>query len=184
MTSLDPTYVKITIENADEKSPFKRRLAGRTNHDGILFDEPYITHVTGNLFVGGCENFLVLPEMFDHLVSLYKWEQYTIDHEIESRLVVRLFDSASGFTGEGIMGVIDWAHSRVELGPTLIQCQAGLNRSNLIAGGVLIKNGLSADEAIDMLREARGPAVLCNPAFESFLRANEESIRNPSLRTA
>lgn len=53
----------------------------------------------------------------------------------------------------------------------LIHCQAGLNRSGLLAARTLMKRGHTADEAIALLREKRSPLVLCNDAFENWLRS-------------
>jgi protein-tyrosine phosphatase len=56
-------------------------------------------------------------------------------------------------------------------GPTLVHCQAGLNRSSLVAGASLILGGrFTPDEAIDYLRANRSKAVLCNQSFEEYLR--------------
>lgn len=38
-----------------------------------------------------------------------------------------------------------------------------------------------ADDDIDMLREVRGEAVLCNPAFRNFLTSNEKLIRGETV---
>lgn len=55
-------------------------------------------------------------------------------------------------------------------GKVLIHCQAGLNRSGLTAALVLMADGYTADDAIRLLRDKRSPVVLCNQAFERFLR--------------
>mgnify|MGYP001561544085 FL=1 len=54
-------------------------------------------------------------------------------------------------------------------GPTLVHCQAGLNRSGLVAANALRLRGMPASEAIALLRRQRSPAVLCNSAFEEWL---------------
>ena len=49
-------------------------------------------------------------------------------------------------------------------------CQAGINRSNLAAVLVLMQwKGLTAAEAIAMLRERRSPSVLANQSFYNYL---------------
>lgn len=53
---------------------------------------------------------------------------------------------------------------------TLVHCQAGLNRSALVAALALTLDGMSAADAIDLLREKRCNAVLCNPTFDLWLR--------------
>jgi len=61
-----------------------------------------------------------------------------------------------------------------EDGPTLVHCQAGLNRSSLVAARALVLGGMTADDAIALIREKRSPACLCNPAFERWLRQPPE----------
>jgi protein-tyrosine phosphatase len=51
----------------------------------------------------------------------------------------------------------------------LIRCQAGLNRSGLVLALTLIRDGFTPREAIDLMREQRGPDAMCNPIFESWL---------------
>jgi len=54
----------------------------------------------------------------------------------------------------------------------LITCMAGRNRSGILAGLVLMKRfGMSGDEAILVIRDARGPAALSNPSFSSYLQS-------------
>jgi len=54
----------------------------------------------------------------------------------------------------------------------LVTCFAGRNRSGLITALVLCKGvGLSPNEAIDAIRQARGPHAFRNSYFEAFLRA-------------
>jgi hypothetical protein len=55
-------------------------------------------------------------------------------------------------------------------GPVLICCTAGINRSPLVAARVLMRQGMTSEEAISFLRDRRGEIVLCNPTFEAWLR--------------
>jgi protein-tyrosine phosphatase len=56
-------------------------------------------------------------------------------------------------------------------GATAHNCQAGLNRSGLVAALALIRDGMTPAQAIELLRSKRSPAVLCNPTFERYLRS-------------
>ncbi|MFP3853285.1 MAG: dual specificity protein phosphatase family protein [Anaerolineales bacterium] len=49
-----------------------------------------------------------------------------------------------------------------------VQCAAGINRSGLIAGRTLIELGHPAQEAIELVRQAR-PGALTNRAFVDWL---------------
>ena len=51
----------------------------------------------------------------------------------------------------------------------LIRCQAGLNRSGLVMALVLIREGYSPVEAIDLIRAQRGSDAMCNHIFERWL---------------
>ncbi|NBW73257.1 MAG: hypothetical protein EBR26_02460 [Microbacteriaceae bacterium] len=52
----------------------------------------------------------------------------------------------------------------------LIRCQAGLNRSGLIMALVLIREGYSPNEAIELIRDKRCESALCNDKFVSYLQ--------------
>ena len=51
----------------------------------------------------------------------------------------------------------------------LVHCQMGLNRSALVAGLVLVYNGMSGEDAVQRL-QARRPGALYNEVFASYLR--------------
>jgi protein-tyrosine phosphatase len=112
---------------------------------------------------------LVLPTFIKHLVSLYPWEAYTVNHEQSSALEVRMYDSEDQAFDQ-VDAIAAWVKSCVDDGPTLVHCQAGLNRSSLIAGRVLTMGGMEGWQAVKLLRERRSPACLCNPSFERWLR--------------
>ena len=57
----------------------------------------------------------------------------------------------------------------------LIRCQAGLNRSGLVMALVLMLDGWTAEDAIDIIRKRRNPYALFNKDFVRFL-----SNLNPS----
>ena len=60
-------------------------MVGVSAHGLQPFDVPFISEIVPDLWLGGCEDDLVLPEFIAHLVSLYPWERYTVDHELDSR---------------------------------------------------------------------------------------------------
>jgi protein-tyrosine phosphatase len=61
----------------------------------------------------------------------------------------------------------DWKRGK----KVLIRCQAGWNRSGLIMALVLMREGYTADEAINLIRQKRSPHALCNKGFENWLRS-------------
>ena len=162
----------------------EHRVTGWTNIGNHRIDCPLVSHVEGNLYQGGCpdpqsydeidreaqryQSKVTLPDEFKFVVSLYPWGRYTLPEGCE-RVEFELFDSVKQDTS-AIEEIAARAAGFVEQGPTLIHCQAGLNRSGLITARVLMLRGYTADEAITKVRE-RSPAVLCNPTFESYLRS-------------
>jgi protein-tyrosine phosphatase len=162
MNDADPTAIDLEVD------PREQRIFGVTAHGDIPFDIPVISQIEGNLWTGGCQDGLVLPEFFEHVVSLYPWERYEVRHELTTGRSVRMLDSPDQATDE-IDELAEWVSACMNDGPTLVHCQAGLNRSSLVAAATLIRRGSTPEDAIALLRERRSPAVLCNEAFERWL---------------
>lgn len=159
----DPTRIKINVD------PTVKRMKGVTHHGNTPFDVPFMSEIAPNLWQGGCQNGLILPAFIDHIVSLYPWEEYVIRHELGSNLAVKMYDHEDqGF--EQVDKIARWINECRKTGTVLVHCQAGLNRSSLVAARALMLDGMTADEAITTLRTKRSPACLCNPAFEKWLR--------------
>ena len=59
----------------------------------------------------------------------------------------------------------DWKEGK----RVLIRCQAGWNRSGLVTALVLIRDGYSPEEAIDLIRANRCSHALSNSIFERWL---------------
>lgn len=166
MTGVDPTYNPVARTRRND--PRDARVIGFTNHGGFNIDCPYITEVGPNFWQGGCDRNLVLPEFITSVLSLYPWQRYKINHEVNLREVLQ--HDAEDDDPFQVVELAEWVRVEREKGPTLVHCQAGLNRSGRVAAVVLMLDGLTADEAIGTLRDKRSPAVLCNPAFERWLR--------------
>ena len=67
--------------------------------------------------------------------------------------------------------IADWAFIEWKAGlNTLIRCQAGLNRSSLITGLVLLRDRMKADEVIKTIRKNRGVFALSNESYFNYLR--------------
>lgn len=168
----DHTQIKLVTNVKKAVDPTLVRFEGIAHHGHTPFDVPFISQIEGNLWQGGCQNGLQLPQFIKHVISLYPWEQYTVKHDLDSMLVVKMYDSLDQST-EQVDALAQWINVCVKDGPTLVHCQAGLNRSSLVAVRSLMlreEDPYSANEAIGLLREKRSPACLCNPAFEEYLR--------------
>jgi hypothetical protein len=138
------------------------------------FSVPLISHITGPLWTGGCVGGVELPHDFKYVISLYPWEQYKLGPDT-TRFEYRLYDGNKVPPWEELGPIVSRALRCLNEGKTLIHCQAGLNRSGLVAALVCIKNPLThktVDQHIARLRERRSRLVLCNPVFEAYLREN------------
>lgn len=149
--------------------PKSQRMEGYTRHGNMHFDVPFMSPVIDTLWHGGCEDRLILPENIKHLVSLYIWEAYTIKHTLETRLYIKMYDSDDTPDYNEVIGIAGIVARCMDKGDTLVHCQAGLNRSSLIAATALWLRGMEMQDAIDLLREKRSNAVLCNQTFENWL---------------
>lgn len=70
--------------------------------------------------------------------------------------------------------VADWAFLKWHLGDTvLIRCAYGINRSGLITALVLMREGLSAQDAIGAIRQKRYSGCLENRHFVDYLMRDE-----------
>lgn len=158
----DPTEIEIKFD------PTVQRMAGSTHHGNMEFDVPFISEIAPNLWQGGCRDGLVLPEFIDHIVSLYPWGQYTTGTNVQTSMTVRMYDSVDQAFDQ-VDAIAKWINECRKTGVVLVHCQAGLNRSSLVAARALMLDGMSAEQAIATLREKRSPACLCNKAFELHL---------------
>jgi protein-tyrosine phosphatase len=164
--SVDPTRIDLTLD------PQEKRMVGVAIHGNTPFDVPYVSQIAPDLWTGGCADGLILPRDIEHVVSLYPWERYDARHEVRSVLSVRMYDSL-GQTFEQVNAIASWVNVCRRSGPVLVHCQAGLNRSALVAARALMLDGMTGAEAVALLREKRSSAVLCNPAFKSWLLSPE-----------
>jgi protein-tyrosine phosphatase len=161
---IDPTRIDVAFD------PSVQRMRGTTAHKRMVFDVPFITEIAPNLWQGGCENGLILPYHIKHLLSLYKWESYTVRHTLRTSHTVTMYDSLDQATGD-IDKWARWVNARRRTGAVLVHCQAGLNRSSLVVARALMLGGCTADDAIGIVRAKRSPACLCNGSFEGHLRS-------------
>lgn len=149
--------------------------------DGRYIDIPLVSHVVDNFYVGGYDFRADLGDFFSHVFSLYKWESYGENDQTGPETVHHawtMYDDPRGIQ------IQDLKENPVELddvveeiifalnkgGNVLVHCQAGINRSNLLASLVLRAwKGMTSAEAIALLRETRSPLVLANKTFERYL---------------
>lgn len=189
--SEDPTKIKLNRAGGDPKKivnqsirvplqtnvkqdrdPTILHMSGVAYHGNTPFNVPYMSHIEGNLYQGGIDQTLglQLPHYIKHLVSLYPWESYQIKHDLDSVVIVKMFDSLDQSL-EQVDAIAAMINIAKKSGPVLVHCQAGLNRSSLVLARALMLDGKTADEAINLIRSHRSEACLCNSAFEQHLRS-------------
>ncbi len=154
----------------------KDQLADLTTHhiEGIAregntaFSVALFSQIDGNLWSGGCPRD-VAPAHFQFIFCLYKWEPYRI-HDHQVHMTLTMFDHGEVPDRTLLNALADMVNLARATGPTLVHCQAGLNRSGLVAALALIRGGMQPEAAISKLRQQRCDAVLCNRAFDGWLR--------------
>lgn len=159
----DPTAFAIDFD------PTQKRMKGRAVHGNTWFDVPFISEIVPGFYQGGCEQGLILPLDIEYVVSLYKWERYSMHEDVKAFTEVEMYDNDSEPDYDNVVELATLVNEYRKQGTTLVHCQAGLNRSGLIAGAALVLEGMEPAEAISLLREKRSPAVLCNKTFENWL---------------
>lgn len=83
----------------------------------------------------------------------------------------------SDFDTDDLLDIVRVTHRQWKAGNrVLIRCQAGLNRSGLVMALVLIREGYTAKDAIDLIRAKRAEMALCNHAFEAWLRETDPEL--------
>jgi len=167
LDDFDPTGIELLAESGN---PLDARMTGVTVHKAMPFDCPVITAITDDLWMGGYDDGLVLPDEVDHVISLYRWAKYDVAKALQSYLVVEMYDDdTADVPAEQVEMLARWINVCRKSGTTLVHCQAGLNRSALVVATALTLDGHSPADAIELLRTQRSRAVLCNQAFEDWL---------------
>ena len=156
--------------------------------DNYFESDPLYSEILPGLFLGGTANSdtIFTPadgrKAFDDLsfqsvVTLF----YAANpcgfnsHEMRYHIVDGPLDTVDmGRLGE----IVSWGHSRwrEKHDVTLVRCQAGINRSALTMSLLLIKEGYSALDAIELIRSKRFSYCLSNEYYEKWLLENGEEF--------
>lgn len=148
---------------------------------------PLYSEVAPNLFMGGTDDNATIDQAqklrhfegnneFDCVVTLYAWAA-PANWGVEER---RFGFPDANIIEEYIPTIIElaqWAHAKWAAGKKVnIRCQAGLNRSGLVTALTLMISGMSAQDAINTLREKRSDYALCNGEYERWLLNHAERM--------
>lgn len=146
------------------------------DHSGNYINLELISHIVDNLYVGGHDRRVDLGDFFSHVFSFYVFEDPMRTAESTVHEGFHMYDSHGDVDVDTLEDAVPKIVKALEAGGNvLVHCQAGINRSNLAATLALMKwKGLTAREAIDMLREKRDNVVLSNASFYNYLRGFDE----------
>jgi hypothetical protein len=113
------------------------------------------------------------PSQFDAVVTLYAWAR-PVDWGVEELRWGFMDGRMSSVDTAALAEVVAWGFRRWRAGKRILfRCQAGLNRSSLVAALVLMRAGHTADEAILLIRSGRSDQCLFNTSFVAFLQSSE-----------
>lgn len=172
--------------NADDEEIFDLETLQRPDYgQGRRYYDPLWSEVLEGLWQGGTDDLdvdrqlkvpMITTKTFDTVITMYadanpvdwfvKEFRYGVwDSDINKMDTTELFD------------IVRLAHADWKRGKrVLIRCQAGWNRSGLITALVLIREGMGAREAIDLIRKTRSEWALCNKSFEKFLLEQDPKV--------
>ena len=153
--------------------------AGRGRLTSIGFVASPWDEVAPGLWVGGHDldtgsgvGRAVVRDEFDVVVSLFARDGHGPDDGVEHH-GHRLPDAE--LAGEDAARLDELAAlvaDRLDEGKrVLVRCQAGLNRSSLVAALALVRRGWDPQEAIDAIRAGRSPNCLFNRSFAAHVLA-------------
>lgn len=174
------------LQDAEEEVMEEIDLSDLERPDYSKYDsylaQPLWSEIIEGLWQGGTDDNdvhhqlkkpFITTKQFDTVVTMYADANPVDWHVKEIRYGV--WDSVmSDFDPEELFDIVRIAHSDWKKGKkVLIRCQAGWNRSGLITALVLMREGMSARDAIDLIRRKRSSYALCNRQFEKFLLAQD-----------
>lgn len=161
-----------------------KRLHGQSPLEwgGIEWDLPLNNVVADNLIVGGVYHNAPCPPEVRHIISLFPWQEYDA-HPLLGSYLSLVFSDDESQDLRSVSILARWVNECRRSGPVLVHCQAGLNRSALVAATALVvgPEHLTGPEALALLRLKRHRGVLCNPHFERYLTGmdHEQYLMEP-----
>jgi protein tyrosine phosphatase len=170
--------------NAEDEDNFDIDALARPDYGQAELREPLWSEVIEGLWQGGTADHdihsqlkkpMITKKDFDTVITMYAYANPVDWFVREIRYGV--WDSnMKDFDAEELFDIVRVAHSDWKKGKkVLIRCQAGWNRSGLITALVLIREGMEAQKAINLIRAKRSPHALCNSTFATWLLAQDPS---------
>ncbi len=153
------------------------------------------SEILANLFMGGTddEDVIHIPARvysrrddlpFESIVTMYAWARPADWHVQEFRYGVPDGRIAE-IDLDRLRHAVEFGYQRWKSGDrVLIRCQAGLNRSGLVTALILMKDGLSAQDAIDLIRKQRHTDALFNQNFLYWLQTSGQDFLFSDLKAS
>jgi protein-tyrosine phosphatase len=133
--------------------------------------------ITDNLWVGGNP---VDVMKYNYIVAVNKTPTYHIPNG--AMAIVYPFDDAAWMPDLNKLHELAETVNRFSsMGPTLVHCSAGLNRSALVVALALIKRGMTPGDAIALIRSKRGSDALHNKTFTEWLMALSTETKDSNV---
>lgn len=107
---------------------------------------------------------------FDKILNLYPWGNYEVPEGTEKVDVVAYDGNEVDYQTfqNAATRVMAWLKEGHKV---LVHCQAGLNRSSFVVALVLMREyDMTAEEAIQHIRNSRSQMCLCNDEFRQYLK--------------
>ena len=151
------------------------------------------SEILTNLFMGGTddEDVIHIPARiysrredlpFDSMVTMYAWARPADWNVQEFRYGVP-DASIKDIDLNRLRQAVEFGYDRWKQGDRLlVRCQAGLNRSGLVMALILIKDGYTPYQAIDLIRQRRTDIALFNENFVNWLLSSGANFINTDLR--
>ena len=161
-----------------------------------MYTQPSLySEILTNLFMGGTadEDVIHIAKTnnrartdlpFESIVTMYAWARPADWQVQEFRYGVP--DATIGDIDlNRLRQAVEFGYSQWKSGDrVLVRCQAGLNRSGLVTALILIKDGMPATDAIDLIRKQRHSDALFNGNFVAWLLKERENFFSPSSQRA
>ncbi|MER6344034.1 protein-tyrosine phosphatase family protein [Streptomyces sp. NPDC001595] len=142
--------------------------------------------IVPGLWMGGHEfegpsghlEFAVVRSEFDLVQTLLRLPGHGPDPGVEHQVWPIPDGPLDGTQLAGVIRLAEAAGEAVAAGRrVLVRCYHGYNRSGLVVGHALVRQGRSAEEAIRLIRARRSPWALHNDLFVDYLRAGLPTAR-------
>jgi hypothetical protein len=118
----------------------------------------------------------IKPNHFDTVVTLYGHAK-PVDWYVKELRLAFYDHNEVDVDHHDLRQLVSSAHRDWQQGKrVLVRCQAGWNRSGLIMALILIKDGLTPSQAIDLIRNRRSDQALCNRSFVNWLLTEAEAV--------